>query len=294
MDDKEPSGPIFESDANAIDLIQDKIKDWWADHFKQPEALEFFDQDQVDELRLNTQAISPTERNKFNRDIDWANSFLSNRYGEYIKESTPTQVLRERIIVVESQSISRVTAAIGPSKKNTGKNDSVSNPSIQAVTHPRAKFVLLEDHPDLGQEYFNSLTQDQKEVLIKSHGEDKLKSRLKVFGDLNRKDTIAHEIAHYYQPALTGWFSECGAYYYTREAVREVAYKSYDLYRMPLLADFYERLLSKYGDNIHRLQFGTLEDPAVKSALEIALAWELFYYKRMNPEFTRDLAASSM
>ena len=75
---------------------------------------------------------------------------------------------------------------------------------------------------------------------------------------------VLHEISHVYENrGLPLWFAEAGAYHYSRQSMKEHKWGGIRS-QHEAAADFYQELLAKYGDDVHKIFFGQIEDKLVK------------------------------
>ncbi len=77
--------------------------------------------------------------------------------------------------------------------------------------------------------------------------------------------TIAHEEAHQYQDfSNPGVFRELGAYYYAAEISKRLGQRPHGDHFAGKRYDAYATLVRKYGDEVHRVFFGSVENPITK------------------------------
>jgi hypothetical protein len=110
---------------------------------------------------------------------------------------------------------------------------------------------------------------------INQDGRDRLVSRLgseekarEGFREADRQDSYIHEIAHHYQTRrMPYWFLEAGGFYYARTVMLEKFGIRFSADPEDAACDFYQKLVDKHGDDIHRVAFEQIEDQSWRDKL---------------------------
>lgn len=219
------------------------------------------DQEQLDALKMEVSVLSPEEDAELRVEAESANATFQQLYGKYCRSEPNSEELSRRIILTDHDSMGRFNPAWFP---EVSKFISYTNSAdMTAFGDEQGEFVLGEPI-----DVWTQVTENIKDQLVSQYGSEE--NAKEFLNGVVRYNLLAHELSHLYQDAdLPMAFRECGAYYYGREIAKHDR-GSFDNFGDKLIdmrTDFYTTLLAVYGEDVHRLSFGTLEDTAKKQKI---------------------------
>lgn len=205
--------------------------------------------EQLDSLRLETQSLSPREKEAFTAVVSECHRAFLSSYGGYISEEQDSTIA-EKFLVMDKDRYERfykewsefpIAITYTPEEDDRGYGRYFSE----------AGRVVAGYIPDL----WTSIPEQNQKKLIERTGN--LKKARQYVENIVTRYIVTHYIAHMYQdPNIPLWFMECGAYYYARSVMREKKWGDMKSSSYDPKADFYQILIDKYGGGVHKISFG--------------------------------------
>ena len=222
----------------------------------------YFNQDQIDSLRLEVENISPKEREEVLRVAQKLNASILEAYSEYIGYSeNPEQILQRLVFTKSTDTISRLRGLWLGFKKEES--------NLAGLTLHPDKFSILwfknkESFPDI-KEY---IEKNKKKFLKKYENLEKAQDDMV---DAYMHNVIVHELIHLYSPSLELplRFEEAGAYFYAYHLIKsiDVVFVSLNEPNDTKLRNLYQKLINKYGNDVHKLFFGQEVDEKIRNSI---------------------------
>ncbi|MBM3283144.1 hypothetical protein FJY90_02725 [Candidatus Gottesmanbacteria bacterium] len=206
--------------------------------------------DQFDALRLETSNLSPGEHEQFMKLVIECNDGFVSLYRNFIIKIQNKSELERKFLMMDSDTYQRFYDEWYRTPLAVSYTAAEDKGYMREYTEDEGGFVAGYI-PDL----WDHIPSERQKGLIDKYGgvkraKDVVKSRTSHY-------IITHEIAHTYQDdELPLTFVECGANYYARVVMKEKGWGKFSAGNFDRLADFYEKLIDKYGDDIHRIFFG--------------------------------------
>ncbi len=204
------------------------------------------DKDQVDALRLEAQSISPKEQAEFEELIANCNHMVLDKFEAAITDPVSDQEMARRFVIADGEGLQTFL------KDWTDKTGRVvhsynSDDSAGGRAFAKEGGLVVIPPKDL---WSDGLSEEDRERFARRYqGKDKAKN---LINTSLRVNMVIHEITHLYQrvtpdndPPL--WFTEVQAYWAGREAAPEAIQFHWPFFDKA--ADFYQKLVDKYGAN---------------------------------------------
>src|SRR3989344_1323147 len=213
--------------------------------------------EEIDSLRMETQPLSPKEYEETKAFIRECDSGFRANLGAYMKPRKDNEEIEvaDRFLAMDKKTLETFGHYwyMGSNRKDTSKNYLPEGDSGNMQTYLGKGDFAVGYIPD----YWHMAPEDVRKHLINVMGSER--NAMRYLQRVTARQIYTHEIAHLYQDSsLSVPFSEAGAYYYARELMKR------NKWGPPIgggdddAADFYGELVSKYGDDVHKLYFGTL------------------------------------
>lgn len=210
------------------------------------------DKEQMDALRLEAEAISPSEKEKITERLMRAKSSLLHSIGSFINPDLKKASLERNFVVTDVETSKELQKAWeGDSDESgivvrhsyAGENGGI----LRCFQQDRGNFVVGY-FPDWWDKVSN------KQESIRGYGsEDAAKDALE-----NQVVSLlgSHELTHQYQnPNLPLWLNEAAAHYYARRNLKKMKIPPLTISEYEKPANFFQKLLKKYGKSINELVF---------------------------------------
>ena len=214
------------------------------------------DKAQLDSLRLEFQDLSPGDLEKMKTLINECdNSLVSNFKNYFPKKETPGKIpARERFLFTDKKTFERFNEKwLGKLQSGDASYLNKENKGNMRTFLERGDFAA-GFVPDIWEKIPQEM---QKKLIDAAGGEKQAKKAIK---NMAARYIITHELAHLHQdPSLPLWFAESGAYCYTQGTMKKNKWGELNS-AQDEAADFYRWLLEKYGDDVHKIYFGQLQD----------------------------------
>lgn len=222
--------------------------------------------EQLDALRLETQDLSPKEKRLLDDFMGECHQAFLDIYGKYIPKKKENAEITQRFLKTTEEIYEEF---VDEWSKNIPLVETTITDKGYMRYHNLGEF-LVGYLPDLW-----GLLDEKTQIRLKKR-EGGFENAKNYVRQTTNRYLLSHEIAHMYQdPNLPVWFMECGAHYYARTLMMEKGWGKFDTEDYIRLSNFYQTLVGKYGEDVHKLFFGQLDD---KSRREEILA-----------EFTEDV-----
>lgn len=227
------------------------------------------DPEQLDSLRLEVESATLAEKEKFNQLITEIHQRFLTRMSTHINEGDEIDI-KNRFVLVDKESNKQFQSE-WPDLRNQIVHSYGDDIGIMRTFGRDGKFVV-GIRPDL----WSDLPKTTQQRFITRCGSEENASQ---FVNLAyHTNIVMHEITHLYQPLdkefiAPLWLLEAQAYWAGRELVDKnikVNSSTYDKY-----ADFYQKLLDKYGNQVH--------DICLSNSTDMSLLLQL------NAEFTPEV-----
>lgn len=210
------------------------------------------EKDVVSHLLLDTSAITPYEQKQVTNWVKLIQESLLEQFGIYIqkKKREENSNLTDRVIITDSDVYNLLHAEWETHKQELFEGISNS----RAHTTDEGGLIIF-NNPNHIWKLFSIATQ---KALIKEFGS--LKEAQKQATSISFLDFLTHEVIHRYQDeSLPKAFLECGVRYYQRIIVQKLfgSYFSSDIDEARIT--FYASVISKLGNEVHNVFFGTAD-----------------------------------
>jgi hypothetical protein len=224
------------------------------------------DKDQLDSIRLETQNISPSEREQQKRLISKAHRrILGSNFGQFISQAKSDSEIEERFLFMDKETR---TQYLPEWTKDPKVNQLPSIDRFAAVTDQHGRFVAG------GWDFWDQLPES-----VRLEGKLMFKNQFaiedenivaSIINNMANDNSYVHEITHLYQnTTIPRAFAECGAYFYEKELREQSPYGiNIATTEEERFAPFYQSLLEKYGDDVHKLFFGSLEEELIAKRID--------------------------
>jgi hypothetical protein len=204
-------------------------------------------QEIIDSLRLETQAVSPEQREKFSALVRECHAAFISLYGQYIEHPLTDQEMADRFILTDQETFKEFYNGYSKNINTygyTGDDSFMSCFRIKGI-----KFVI-----GYANNYWQRITKEGKNILIEMEGsENQAESKVIKMAQTNN---IAHETAHMYGASnIPFWFQEYGALFYGKEIENLIESLTLSVSTDNNGIDYYTALVKKHGVIIHRLYF---------------------------------------
>lgn len=207
--------------------------------------------DTLDSIRLEASMLPPGKQAEIDAVAGACTQFYTERYGQFMNPAIAAIAAdpRRKVIVASPEMFSRLDSVW------EGEDDNTEN--VYGILIEKGGFCLVKDPNSF---WLGALPGEMRADLIRQNGG--LANALAASYNTTLYTTIAHESAHSFEGSVLPIpVSECGARYYTQQAdnvIGEVWINDVD----KACHDFYTSLIAEFGDDVHRLYFGTLDDTA--------------------------------
>lgn len=210
------------------------------------------DKDVASHLLLDASAITPQEQKQVANWVKLIQENLLEQFGIYIqkKKREENSNLADRLIITDSDIYNLLHAEWDTHKQELFEGISNS----RAHTTDEGGLIIFND-PNHIWKFFSIVT---KKALIKKFGS--LEEAQKQVASITFLDFLTHEVIHRYQDeSLPKAFLECGVRYYQRIIVQKLfgSYFSSDVDEARIT--FYAGIISKLGNEVHNVFFGTAD-----------------------------------
>lgn len=244
------------------------------------------DKDQRDSLKLELSILPSADQEVLVGIAGTIKSNFINRFRDYIPEATinKTSDLEKRVILTDKDAYDVFIRHWPLKKKKISSNDGKLFEKGHLTT--LGDLALINDPAVWWDHLFTPSAQQQ---FIERFGSES-KARQIIAGTVF--STIAHEMIHSFQDSKlgNGIFAECGTRFYERIVVRDTKLSYISSPLDDFLIDFYQHLLDEFGDDVHKVFFGLLDDPHKRdSILKLCTEEELI---RVSPERYREISES--
>jgi len=215
------------------------------------EACWQIDQSMADSLVAELSIATPEMQREIAQTVSRAKTIYERDYGAFMQpEFIQAAVgVEQRIIIVEPDTFDAFC--------NNWQQDNSEIPSnVSAGFTPIGNVIAFKD-PVMHWDAFSAADQQQSaEILGGAEEAEALVCRTTL------DYTATHELAHQYEANDTPVaFSELGACYYQKTVTLQDGRRCTPNTDVDQRAAFYESLLDIYGDDVHRVFFGTLNNP---------------------------------
>jgi hypothetical protein len=241
----------------------------------EPDGPFSLDKEAMESLRLEAQSISPEEQAEFQEIISDAYRIFLNKFREYIDNPLDASDVARRFILSDEETKALFDEA-WPDNKGKTIIKYHAGESLFRAYNSEGQYVV-----GIPQNVWDKLTEKNKEVIIQQNGGNEEMAKKFVKKALHQ-NFILHEITHLYQPGdekvdIPLWLRELQAYWVGRELADENSRVHSEYYDK--LADFFQKLLDKYGDDVHKL------------CLSKARGHNTFVLYKIKEEFTPEIQA---
>ncbi len=209
-------------------------------------------QEQLDSLRLETSHLSPKEDAEKKKTIGNANHDLLNVYGNYIRKPYSDTEAAQRFLLMDHDTLGTFTHEW--IKDPSAKGTETTQPPDFLTFSKSAGELVAGSAKDLWEGY----SQQEKEYIVQTVGvdEDILKKRIDTVYSYG---TYVHELSHIYQDKrIHGLFLELAAYYYGFHMQKATHGLMLTNTEEQARYNFYQGLIDNYGEDVHKLVFGSL------------------------------------
>lgn len=216
------------------------------------------DHEQMDALRLDAESISPSDKARITEKLTRAKQSLLQSIGRFVRPELKATNFEQNFIVTDQETSKELQKAwendINENGIGTVIRHSYSEEDegiLRCFQNGRGNFVVGY-FPDWWDKVSN-----KDESIKKYGGEDVAKEAFE-----NQIISLmgSHELTHQYQnPNLPLWLNEAAAYYYARRNLKKMEIPPLDIEAYDKPANFFQKLLGKYGGRINKIVFSDPE-----------------------------------
>lgn len=212
--------------------------------------------EQIDSLRLETQSISPKEQVQLERIITNSHKLLLKQFGEYISNKKSDKEAISTFIFTDPDTYKTFFDEWTDSHNNIKYS---KGPGVMRAYSKEGKFVI-----GFLSEYWDKVVNKQ-EAIGEFGNEESAQKEIK---NMVARGHIIHELSHIYQNSdLPLWFLECGAYWYSHNVPKSAELNIVSMTDYDKPVDFFDSLISKYGDDVHKLSFSNKVDKEIQDRI---------------------------
>lgn len=200
--------------------------------------------DMADSLRLDSSVINAGKQEDVVRKSLQIQSVLMARYGKYMRPYTLEEQggIEHRVLVTDKNTYLVLFSEMG--------SDTETTKSIGTVYREGALTNIIDPR-----QIWEGLSDDNKEALKQCY------PTVFQFQEGTLIMLLAHEMVHQYQAQqLPRPFFESGARYYTRAILQTLHYPYIENEVEKVCLKYYEDLVEKYGDTVHEIFFGSINE----------------------------------
>lgn len=234
-----------------------------------------FERDDADSLRLEISTLSPIDQSRLKILTERIFSIFVDKFGIYSRPDILEEVrgIEDRVYIVNNEDFQNMYNnwdQVKRWKKGTKR--------IIGAAFREGNLVLMKDPRNI----WGMLSRRSQTNLTRAfENEQEAQSQLVKTMWVN---TIAHELTHNLQYIILPYtFYECGARYYAREIANELNCVNFTDSLEDERINFYHSLISKYGDIVHRLFFGS--HTKIEGGFDLVTK----IYEEMTPELDKKL-----
>lgn len=214
---------------------------------------EFFvaDQEMFDSLKMEVSALTPEQDKMVENFGNKVSDFIRDKYGNYIPEDKKSELvdIGKRIVITEKSTYQVF------SSEWDGEEVGESSDGARFLYGEFIGLNKMEDAWD------RLASEDTRQSFIKRYAGDELNAK-KAFEFIVITNYTIHEIVHMFQnDELPEVLLETATRYYQQKIALELIGSAttfgepYDGY-----IDKYQKLIDQYGDEVHKVFFGSAED----------------------------------
>jgi hypothetical protein len=224
--------------------------------------------DMVSRVRQGAEGISPKTREEVLNDLNFDHRSFLEKFGRFIKRPLSEEEIRKRVVFLKSSDdLELFIDAWQPEGGMDYRNiKDISVASLKLSKDWKGKCIVVVEDFD----FWERLASSSKEERIGSicfwdyvanpfepypEAKEVEPSERERFNYIMRRSFFMHDIVHQYQNmSLPAWFVEAGAYYYQFHC-NQGGLTPEDIGQQKTI-NFFQSLVDKYGDGVHRLSFG--------------------------------------
>lgn len=223
--------------------------------------------EEIEKLKIQLSASPPDEENQFGLLARNVSTAFRLEFGHFIPNSKKRRLspIDKRIILTNTSNFCQFRETW--TNKNFDRPHRKYTETLHGATYLNGYFSLINDH----KASWALLKQPIREK-INAEYSNELEAQNFVI-QLNKVTSIAHEMAHLYQNHHLPWlFLEVSASYYSHIISLKLGFKQSidELFfgdnHLKMIVE-YETLISKFGDSVHRLCFGSTIHSATRSSI---------------------------
>lgn len=219
--------------------------------------------DFADSLRVEVSDIPPQKEKHIKEFVVKVKGVIERKYGKYFGPNTLNIVrgLEERVVSFAPGTFKKYMVMIDPNMRGVDR--------IKGAHFP-------EEAGDI-------IGIESRKYLMKAKGSQEIVSEIMSFAPLSKRDAakvyksmvfmgiMVHEIVHAYEfPGLPPYFSECAAPFYAMEIQGEMQQMGIIEADGKKRADFYEKFIKDFGEEVHGIFFGATRNKEFKKKVLLA------------------------
>lgn len=219
-----------------------------------------FDRETIDSLRLDTQAVSPQEKEGFNQTIRECHAAFMDEFGKFIDHPLSDQEVADRFILTDESTYLNF-------RSQFAEKESGSFPFINRLTKGKQVMTTFSEGLVIGYlpDAFQETTLSTKRRMVAEKGEE----ARAFLNDLVIRWTVVHEIAHLYQRNdLPSNFREMEAYWVCDQVTKNQLGKIVSTPLSTGYTIFFQQQISKYGNHLLAIFFGQSSDPELVKKID--------------------------
>lgn len=225
------------------------------------------DSEQLEALKIEAQAIPPDEQEAFELLVSQVHASFLRLFSGLTSFDIDSEQMVSKFISTDPDSYHEFVGRWQETRGKVFERYMTRKGQAQAFANDGNFVIASEDRFD------DFISQQDWESMLQNTGlpEDELMSLVRNILDAT---VIAHEMTHLYQfpTNLTPlWLLEGQAYWATTKMLKH----SLSTRATDAIANFYQYLLDKYGDKVHRLCFGASESSKLSESIKAEFTPEI-------------------
>jgi len=202
-------------------------------------------------LHQELSSVAPKVHARVAARLEQVIAHATKTYKDYLPDETIQRIpgLADRTIIMDDE---RFTNFFGAWYGDNGQ----ASPTANGLYSSNGDIIAVRDLTDYWQQQQKMTAQ-----LVSTPGVRDLAHAKQIMENIGYAETVTHEAYHHLQdPSLPTFFQENGAYYYQQTTAESLNFGRLDSDERAKITDFYKNLIDKYGDDVHKLFFGTLNN----------------------------------
>jgi len=225
--------------------------------------------DMVDALRMEISSITPKQQEGLSEGIRLITDKIVTDYGRFMPPETleVAKTTDVRTLLVHNEDFHAIY-------NNWASDDDTSVDATGVMFH-EGRLSIVQDFASQKENSFNIPDEESKQKFIDISKGDEEEARNHI-AEMNMGSHLAHETLHQlHAQGMPTYFVESANFYYQRELDKDMPmYTFLPVDSAALAARIYQDTVEKFGDDVHKVFFGTNED----NDLALRIKGYVFYF----------------